>query len=353
MNSADLIEYSHCDEKEAMSEEKVLTISGPEKINDDAESISNTEEVSEEDDDEIDCSGETEDESIEDTDNEDGLYGEDYLSMLESKLMDENWESTEENVEVNVKPDISYIKTEMTYGLEEEQIVNGEACALCSKIVEKDKIREHLQTHFKPSKGAVICPTCGKSFSDKFKMAGHIRSHTGEKPFPCPKCDKVFALNGTMLRHLRTQHLKENFFHCDQCDQSFSTKRGLFTHMKNNHGCEEGFQCEQCKCRFVTEQGYMEHQQALKCNAHVCDECGKRFSTKLKLERHSNAHRAKTEKVYAANCPQCGKCFTTKYSLKEHERIHDNIRPYACEVCGKTFTKKAGQIAHRKAVHKW
>jgi uncharacterized Zn-finger protein len=36
----------------------------------------------------------------------------------------------------------------------------------------------------------VGCPRRGKSQGSKFALVAHIRSHTGEKPFTCPRAGK-------------------------------------------------------------------------------------------------------------------------------------------------------------------
>ncbi|KII90236.1 hypothetical protein PLICRDRAFT_107660, partial [Plicaturopsis crispa FD-325 SS-3] len=53
---------------------------------------------------------------------------------------------------------------------------------------------------------AFACPllTCGRLFKRSEHLKRHLRTHTLERPFPCPRCEKRFSRSDNLTQHLRT-----------------------------------------------------------------------------------------------------------------------------------------------------
>lgn len=47
---------------------------------------------------------------------------------------------------------------------------------------------------------------CGRTFAKSCNMAVHLRKHTGDKPYSCAHCPKMFSQSGILSRHLKNVH---------------------------------------------------------------------------------------------------------------------------------------------------
>lgn len=79
------------------------------------------------------------------------------------------------------------------------------------------------------------CPHCAVSFSNNGQLQGHIRSHTGERPFRCDAadCGKAFTRNEELTRHKRI-HSGVRPFSCATCAKSFGRRDHLKKHMRTH-----------------------------------------------------------------------------------------------------------------------
>ncbi|KAJ8707504.1 hypothetical protein PYW08_010756 [Mythimna loreyi] len=111
-------------------------------------------------------------------------------------------------------------------------------CLHCDK---RFAIRRDLETHtnrihlnIKP----FTCDRCDKNYVSSSSLKKHQRLvHDGYKrpmQFPCPMCDKVFDRNQILKGHIRT-HTGERPYQCSKCPASFSQANILRTHDRLIH----------------------------------------------------------------------------------------------------------------------
>lgn len=115
-------------------------------------------------------------------------------------------------------------------------------CTICQKpFVTKDELKKHLISHtnirafqcphcdreYKENRVLKVhltaahgvgnsrvpmkvkrhkCELCGTGFYYKNKLERHMRTHTGERPFPCGLCNKRFTDNAYLSQHVRLKH---------------------------------------------------------------------------------------------------------------------------------------------------
>lgn len=144
----------------------------------------------------------------------------------------------------------------------------------------------------------------------------------------CDKCSGVFlsklALRDHRKSHREPKKYTENpetgLFHCDECGKGFNTKEKVQMHVRR-HG-------------------------DIKC---LCNMCGKWLSCLGNLRKHYKAVHLNQKNLA---CPICDHRFTSSFRLRDHVNSHKGIRAYACEICPTRFFNYSAVKRHMDTVHR-
>ena len=227
---------------------------------------------------------------------------------------------------------------------------------------EKDSTTEDkgkdLELQLKPFRqNCFQCKSCHRKFCDSSQLERHknfvhakkAKSSEMNKPYKCPKCDRRFAFNCNVRRHIWLHHKHENI----EIDKTSPQSKLMNINTKCASRKEklEDIKCNICKKYFPNWKRLQLHMYDHTSDRPFnCQECGKGFKEESKLKRHSLIHSG----MKPFKCSYCNKTFSLKQNKDIHERLHTGTG-FQCQYCVEMFSQKVNlrkhELKHEKLNH--
>ncbi|XP_050309604.1 zinc finger protein 664-like [Anthonomus grandis grandis] len=216
-------------------------------------------------------------------------------------------------------------------------------CTECFQGFSKEahlKVHERCHTTSKDKKFS--CTTCNKQFMYEYLLKQHKFTHSAEKPYPCPKCEKGCITSENLKRHMKIHeenHIKQ-MHKCTICEKEFHYPSALAKHIKLHTG-EKPHLCPTCGKRFRQLGALHFHQRTHSgYKPFKCELCTGHFKSKSLLKVHMRKHTDERPFI----CDSCGMAFRQSYNLKCHLRVHTGERPVLCTLCGKRMSTTGNTV---------
>ncbi|XP_076238969.1 uncharacterized protein LOC143182094 isoform X8 [Calliopsis andreniformis] len=217
-------------------------------------------------------------------------------------------------------------------------------CATCSKTFKyKCDLKAHRLTHQEVDSSLLhCCDKCDYRTKAKHNLKAHyIRRHTDDYKFACEHCGKRFKMEWDLKFHIGTHGSSQHM--CDICGKFYTSNYSLYKHRKVAHLNEYKFQCSVCNKRLLTQENLDSHMEQ-HSRTYECKECGKVFASKRYLATHVTTHTG----VKPYMCQICKKNFRTSHMRNTHLLTHSAERPHICDLCGQSFKRRYYMIEHRR-----
>lgn len=226
-------------------------------------------------------------------------------------------------------------------------------CDICKKVFKNRKmLARHQEIH--SSENKYKCRYCGRWFRARSSWYNHELKHRNaigkeeklEREFLCEVCAKGFKTKKQLKDHLEIVHQGVKRYHCDICKKSFTRNGSLAEHKLIQHAGIKQFSCNVCGKSFGKEDSLKTHLSIHLGKRFRCEVCSKSFLKRAFLTAHVAKYHPTDDTPKGNSCLICKKVFSSSSHLKDHLKIHSNVRPEMCKLCGASFRQKQQLKVH-------
>jgi len=195
-------------------------------------------------------------------------------------------------------------------------------CDTCRKtFTTSSDLRRHERTHSLEAQFQCSFENCSFTTKRSDTLKLHEKTHTSIESrlkYPCPSCGKLFSSQQIITRHLKRcdQMLKNKDLECKVCFKVFSNRSKLKIHIKNHEG-KLDFACHVCDRKFATNYALNKHLMVHE-KSFECQHCKKMFARKDNLDSHIKRNHEVNNIILDYICSYCQKTFNSSDELMSH-----------------------------------
>lgn len=108
-------------------------------------------------------------------------------------------------------------------------------CPVCGKDCKRqDMLLKHIKRKHSTTTEVFRCRECTFECGTHSELEKHEFSHMSADRHLCPHCQTTFKRRDHMLRHVKSQHMKQ-LIECPICRQSYKRKDHVVRHVREKH----------------------------------------------------------------------------------------------------------------------
>uniref|UniRef100_A0A5F8GRY4 Zinc finger protein 639 n=1 Tax=Monodelphis domestica TaxID=13616 RepID=A0A5F8GRY4_MONDO len=256
----------------------------------------------------------------------------------------------------------------------------GHVCRVCKESFSSSRLLlDHVKLH---EEEPYLCKYCDYRTVLLESLSQHIAdAHFSDHLYWCEQCDLQFSSSSELYLHFQEHSCDEQYL-CQFCEHETNDPEDLHSHVVNEHACrlielsdkDSGrpggggaaggehsqysllskitfdkcrnfFVCQVCGFRSRLHTNVNRHVaiEHTKIFPHVCDDCGKGFSSMLEYCKHLNSHLS--EGIYL--CQYCEYSTGQIEDLKTHlDFRHAADLPHKCNDCLMRFGNERELLSH-------